>query len=76
MWVFFYQFVDQCGHSVVLALYRFFLVFVLLTFLAHGSSSSCGTDAGEVIVLLLAGSAVTARLRIARPVGVGHRFVQ
>lgn len=60
----------------VLAMYRFFLVFVLLlTFLAHSSSSSCGTDAGEVIVLLLAGSAVTAGLRVARPVGMGHRFV-
>lgn len=53
-----------------------FHVFVaLLTFLAHSSSSSCRTDAGEVIVLLLTGSTVTAGLGVTWPVAVDHQSV-
>lgn len=37
---------------------------VLLTVLANSSSSPSRTDAGEVIALLLAGTTMTARLRV------------
>lgn len=48
---------------------------VLLTFLAHNSSSSCRTDASEVIVHLLAGSTVTAGLGVTWPVGMDRQSV-